>query len=478
MPCSAHASGSNESCVACLAADLLSFDVKVKEKSKTLKFDLKALVKRYKALAPKGEDGENCRCALGYINSVLGASDLDLILGDGGGVELGQIQAGHRVLYRQRLRRMGTWIGFTELHRLAVAFGVRFSIAVPSGNRWRLVQVGPEDATLIPRLVLRWTGAHYEVASLGQRHGAEYDIGAVFTTNPRGDCAVESFLILLDLCDGIVQRRWFFLTDEMRSVLRRFRNASQLRPEDGLIPHGDDHYIAAIEGCRAVLESGMSNDDVNQAIIAEGVLPSEEKKSEKSSGTGSSIAPQALLEQLDDKFGELLATHAVEAGNPGDVVCIFFDGRGGPSQRVAIQAAESDDHGFALANCSHDQKKECEHSVSDEDAEVLLLSAALDTVLSSKNDLIQIMLCGPYGPCNGCKDRIQRFVTLWQKDAPKKQRLVVYYLYANVDHRTRGKTRIQTVYGDDNDPYSKVVVKGKKVTLYLHTWGPVTGNKG
>ena len=100
----------------------------------------------------------------------------------------------------------------------------------------------------------------------------------------------------------------------------------------------------------------------------------------------------------------------------------------------------------------HPAQKHVEHVVSDEDAEVTPLSSALACF---ENDLIEsgarqnithrLALIGPYGACDGCKDRIRLFKNLWREMARRYRpgmatNLIVTYFYHKVDTQHRSVT--------------------------------------
>jgi hypothetical protein len=376
---------------------------------------------------------------------------------------------------------MGVWIGFTELHRLGLEFSFGFSIVFPLRGHWRRVDLGDRNGqVLITNPVLQWTGAHYQLAvlSLPGAHNL-YDVTSVVETNPRGDCALESFLLLL------LRSSWYARTlgglrgVRKREIVYRFRDAAARRRRGALINREDVDYVAAIEGLRALLADPavMPDGAVNDAIVAEGRLPEDEASPSSDKGGKASGGPtlQELFSGLAPAFADVFISHATTAKNPGDVLCYVYSDPVDVAKRTQIAKAAKDDHDFAMTSCTHSGA--CEHAVSAEDGEVLLLSAALTKVLADKEDDVRMVLCGPYGACDGCKDRIAKFVALWQARSAPKQSLVVHYLYAAVLSQTRGKARLKTTYGDGGDAYAKVSGKKEEAVLHLHTWGPVNGNK-
>lgn len=97
----------------------------------------------------------------------------------------------------------------------------------------------------------------------------------------------------------------------------------------------------------------------------------------------------------------------------------------------------------------HPAQKHIEHVVSNEDAEVMPLSSALahfeaDMIDSEGRQAIlhRLALIGPYGACDGCKDRLRLFKNLWREMARQYRpglatNLVVTYFYhkVSVEHR-------------------------------------------
>lgn len=86
-------------------------------------------------------------------------------------------------------------------------------------------------------------------------------------------------------------------------------------------------------------------------------------------------------------------------------------------------------------------------------------------------DEYTVALSGPYGPCNGCKKRIAKFVELWRTKAtallPRNQRakLKITYKYSQAPQRQR-----DNFYGWEEDAVQR--------SPYLHTvTGEATGTK-
>jgi hypothetical protein len=113
--------------------------------------------------------------------------------------------------------------------------------------------------------------------------------------------------------------------------------------------------------------------------------------------------------------------------------------------------------------------KHTEHAISEDDGEVQKLSAALVLFESDFRDFNpetrntvrhELALVGPYGACDGCKDRIRLFKNIWRELSREfKQRyglyaeLIVSYVYRenfslNRTHKTSGQKE-KTLYGWD-----------------------------
>lgn len=100
----------------------------------------------------------------------------------------------------------------------------------------------------------------------------------------------------------------------------------------------------------------------------------------------------------------------------------------------------------------HPAQKHIEHVVSDEDAEVTPLSSALacfetDMIGSDgrQNITHRLALIGPYGACDGCKDRIRLFKNLWREMARQYRpgmatNLIVTYFYHKLETQHRAVT--------------------------------------
>ena len=486
MPCNDpnHAAAAPADCVACFTADALTLLAAVNVRDpdwSALNVRRTGLNERYGALKLVGDAAESCRSIVSELNMHLARQK---IAGVGVAViQPYQIHPAHRDLYRAGLRAMGTWIGLTELHLLGRAFSLRFSLAFATGPHWRCVVVGapsaaPTTAVVLPTThALQWDGVHYQVAQLTaavvpNQHG----VATTIATNPHGDCAFESFLIMVAAVPLPQQAQVLGAPHAAAKgvITAAFANAWGRR-NGGIVPRDDVDYIAAITGLRALLADPAVLDDeaVDLAIIADGELP-EEKSAEESGSDGPKKAAPKLADlfgALPRKAGEAVLKHVAE-GSPSAVRCVV--------NGVEVEVVAGDAHGYALAGCrctERDKKQgECEHSVSQADGEVDLLSALQTYVLAHKAPNLQAIIFGPYGACNGCKDRIATFVARWQAASTKAETLEVLYVYGRVDPRSRGKAKLQTVYGSADDEYGNVSGKrGEEV--HLHAWGPVNGSK-
>ena len=338
MPCAQHEKVA-KGCVSCFGADLLAFTLNndiIKMEGSTLDRELPRLVKRHGEL--KGslseDDDEYCDTLIFGLNTKLAARKHALF-----GAQLAvfldpaAIQFAHRELYRTRLRRMGTWIGYSEFTTLAEIYQVRFWLAVPSGVRWRRWQVGTIGDTDIANPALLWTGNHYEVGTLTQHlAGQEYTASNVLQTNPRGDCALESFLLMLHAQVAAPNPVGSHAHRAAR-VLASFRRARVQAPAPGLIDASLDDYKDAIGELRLLLAGQMGTAQINDAIIAEGELPTSSKRSKKESpSTESSSSPDVPFTKQDKldawvKYRtsferDFTITQTVVQGSAGKVTCV------------------------------------------------------------------------------------------------------------------------------------------------------------
>jgi hypothetical protein len=140
--------------------------------------------------------------------------------------------------------------------------------------------VGRGGDTWIDNPALLWAGNHYEVATLTQHVGEEYNATNRIATNPRGDCALESFLFMLHGAPALPQPGG---EDRYRArrVLTLFGTAYAAPRYEGLIDRRLEAYQDAITELRGVLANEMTSAQINDAIIAEGVLPSSKEDSSK-----------------------------------------------------------------------------------------------------------------------------------------------------------------------------------------------------
>lgn len=96
------------------------------------------------------------------------------------------------------------------------------------------------------------------------------------------------------------------------------------------------------------------------------------------------------------------------------------------------------------------------HEITDSqnDGEVAALSGALDVLIkdlkeTTSNHQHKLALVGPYGACDGCKDRIKKFKQRWldekQKARAANATLLITYFYRNV--AAKAEIRPKTMYG-------------------------------
>ncbi|MHA7631698.1 OTU domain-containing protein [Corallococcus sp. M7] len=272
MPCADH-EATTKSCVSCFAADLLALDLgdsggKGKASMpKGLDKKVNALVTRYKSdLELDSADEDYCRSLIASLNVQL----FELGLRFGAQVDPRAIQPVHRDGYRERLRRMGTWVGITEFEALAALFHVRFYIAIPvRGGNSRRYEVGAGEPGFIPTPALIWSGNHYEVGTLTSAGDGTFTVSNVLQTNPLGDCGLESFLLLLYRTTHVGKRHFDGIDIEARFAMDHFRRVAKQTPPGQVLPSGNQDYYLAISYLRQVLARRMTNAEVDDALVAE-----------------------------------------------------------------------------------------------------------------------------------------------------------------------------------------------------------------
>lgn len=281
MPCDTHRS-SDDACPHCFVDDLLSLDSTLMN----LDVELTRLEERYRKMALSSGEDEHCRVVIASVNQRLkkqrfGASQ----------VEPRTIHPHHRDAYRARLRQLGTWIGFAELQTLSRLFSAVFYVALPtSEGHCRLYEIngtGRPAVTITTSPVIHWTGSHYELVMLRPIHlgNGIHAIDRRRQTNAHGDCGLESFL--LHLCITAYLRlpsgtyRSFTLSQRQTTtieLLLRFRTlvdragiGNMHRDLDRLLDHQSEDYQDIILKLRDLLAENMTDAEVNDAIVAEGV---------------------------------------------------------------------------------------------------------------------------------------------------------------------------------------------------------------
>jgi hypothetical protein len=292
MPCGEHQSNDNR-CPNCLMSELLRLNSEVHEAvdhappkfnqtigtlSKFCKFDSKR----------KGQ--ESIPSIIASLNAeILKARTRHKTLEklilfeqsyEGGGMVApsnpDEITGAHRRAYRRLIRQAQQWAGLSDLHALARAYGVRVRIHYQSTGRDVWVGEGRECRLY----ALVFTGNHYEVVSIG---------GVRIPTNELGDCAFESFLIVM-----VQERMHQEATESARTrILERFQqHRAQYAVGGGPVGTGGD-YAEIISDLRTYLATSMTDEELGHAILAMagGVLKEREERgsSREDKGSGSKL---------------------------------------------------------------------------------------------------------------------------------------------------------------------------------------------
>ncbi|MFT3771801.1 MAG: S8 family serine peptidase [Minicystis sp.] len=269
MPCSQHPKG-DEACPDCLVDDLLTFD----PSAKTAGITAKLLGARLSKLKLTQTQEDICLPILASLNHQLGELDIHV----GQAIQPYMIRAVHRDLYRQRMRTDGVWIGFYELEVLAQLFNIQFNVAIPAGNQcWRLYPIGSQLQNPISpqNTVLRWTGSHYEVGRLNRQQGALWVVDLWRETNPLGNCGLEAFLALLFSELGLYTEVWKLRDAHGIGPLIRgfFTLVKTAGKGTAKVDATGNEYKEILAALRNLVMDTMSDEEVNDAILAEGVLP-------------------------------------------------------------------------------------------------------------------------------------------------------------------------------------------------------------
>ena len=117
-------------------------------------------------------------------------------------------------------------------------------------------------------------------------------------------------------------------------------------------------------------------------------------------------------------------------------------------ERPRLKLQHEDAFSIPFGNHNHEINK------SRNDGEVVVLAKALEILVNDLNaqgtHLHKLALVGPYGACDGCKDRIRLFKQAWRKaktDANTAGSLVITYFYRN--QAAPGPDRKDSQYGWD-----------------------------
>ncbi|MBN9685861.1 MULTISPECIES: hypothetical protein [unclassified Corallococcus] len=281
MPCSNHSTEADADCVPCFVEHALRVNSIIaqwkkdeldEDAKKELQEHRKSLDSQYRALKLQGDNTDLCRIILRELNGHFRRLEASTI-GDWKAITNWTITNEHLALYRSRIRKMGIWIGFTELNRLGLMFSVRFRIAIPSEKDWRYLTAGdPESTWEVNNTALQWDGTHYQVAKLSS--GADPQITDHITTNPLGDCALESFLTLIGDPSEFARKPINALSNEKIDLVMKFMDVLNTRTDiSEPVDATNTKYLDSIMKLRDLLARDMLDAEVSDAIIAEGVLP-------------------------------------------------------------------------------------------------------------------------------------------------------------------------------------------------------------
>lgn len=269
----------NPDCLECLSSGLLNLTFEVESNHSNFKLEkqIKKLRETYYKLKLKGNDKEYIDTLIFGLNTKLIQYKKPLFCGTQLKILNEKKTDTNRANFKKNLKTMGTWIGYAELHVMASIFNVRMWIAFPYGKFFRKIPIGPQSGRMIHENVLCWTGNHYEVAVLKEKNREGlYTVQKTIQTNSLGDCAFESFLIVLisDSHDWMKHTYKFFskFSGIIRTIIRQFKLAYNITKGKNIIPDDNTNYLDAIKLLRNVLAETMNIDQINNAIIAQGAV--------------------------------------------------------------------------------------------------------------------------------------------------------------------------------------------------------------
>ncbi|MGC4065296.1 MAG: hypothetical protein QM784_11745 [Polyangiaceae bacterium] len=283
MSCTAHAS-KTKNCRECFGNELIALALRVQRDIGAMpnSVQLQLLKKEYASLALAAQKDSKefvalCASLLSTINvAILSNNGEPISWEDAPAQVVAPVSAQERLAYLGRLKRMGTWVGYTEFTVIARCFDLCFGIMVRVDDHWERMDIGTGNPTLGAAVggngrALRFDRSHYEVATFNHTGHGRYaeQIGTVVETNGHGDCGLESFLLLLALENPAHN---VALPDQGR--IRQLRAAFQpLAAAPGRpVNAASADYQTAISMLRALIAYRMYENEATHAVLAEGRL--------------------------------------------------------------------------------------------------------------------------------------------------------------------------------------------------------------
>ncbi|MBL4634527.1 MAG: hypothetical protein JKY56_11680 [Kofleriaceae bacterium] len=286
MPCDEH-QNHNRNCRPCHTAALLLASSELgqadKSSARVLGVTVGRLVNGFGKCKGEVSQDENdlLRTICAGINARLLALNLKPVFAvNGGRIDLDQITAEHRLGYRNRLLDMGTWIGHTEFEVLSRIINIPFTIMVGGGANTvaQPIAIGGDSNPPAADRALFFTGDHYKVCHLQPNQGGGFDCDEFREAHPLGDCGLES---VLNLVFSLKSEVWW---DEQNPHRQAFRDIfmayrglyrARVRPNNGnpIVAADNPIYVECIRNLRTLLVEAMTDEEVNDGIIADGHMP-------------------------------------------------------------------------------------------------------------------------------------------------------------------------------------------------------------
>lgn len=258
MKCDQH---ERDGCAECFIANSISLiqalrlDAR-KGKIKPGRSMMKArkLMKEYKELELNEEQLELCRSLVSAIAHAL--TEMQVSLPDVAFIDPSNITNADRELYRNKVKSQKWWIGLSELVTLCRLFRIKIKI-LDSETGLDIISMGDQYQGNYYHLI--FSGSHYEPVLNN----------TIIKTTPQGDCALEAFLLIATnrYPPGYLRSGGKYQI-KLERLLNQFRQVPK-KPGRQEVDSSSRVYKRCVANLRSILAASMSDEELNDAIVAE-----------------------------------------------------------------------------------------------------------------------------------------------------------------------------------------------------------------